>query len=144
MARSFDCGVRYPCLRNRGLCVEPTLSPHETQATRNPSDGGPSPENGPQRHRRRKKKERKEDGRIHVKVIIICKQQKGVSELAAAGIWIIRLQCKALDLPRGWHLQGGSERKKRKCDSSSVGMRSGCLSCKLLSLFLFQQLGFLL
>jgi hypothetical protein len=52
-----------------------------------------------------KKKERKErkkyDGRIHVKFIIICKQQKGVSELAAAGILIIRLQCEALDLTRG-------------------------------------------
>jgi len=36
--------------------------------------------------KKEKKKERKDDGRIHVKVIIICKQQKGVSELAAAGI----------------------------------------------------------
>jgi hypothetical protein len=34
----------------------------------------------------KRKKERKDDGRIHVKVIIIFKQEQGVSELAAAGI----------------------------------------------------------
>jgi hypothetical protein len=73
--------------------VELTFSPHEAQASRNPSDGKPSPEKGPKQHRRSKKKrkkerkkERRDDGRIHVKVIIICKQHKGVSELAAAGI----------------------------------------------------------
>jgi len=45
-----------------------------------------SPE--PQLLKKKKKKERrgKDDWRIQVKVIIICKQHKGVSELAAAGI----------------------------------------------------------
>lgn len=94
--------------------------------------------------KKEKKEREKDDGRIHVKVKIICKQHKGVSELAAAGIWIIRLQCEALELTRGWHLQGGSDRKKGKCDTSSVWMCTGCLSFKLLSLFLFQQLGFLM
>jgi hypothetical protein len=33
-----------------------------------------------------KKETKKDEGRIHVEVVIICKQHKGVPELAAAGI----------------------------------------------------------
>jgi len=54
--------------------------------SRNPSNGKPLPENGPKRRRKRKKEREKDDGRIHVNVVIICKQHKGVSEMAAAGI----------------------------------------------------------
>jgi hypothetical protein len=34
----------------------------------------------------KKKETKKDEGRIHVEVVIICKQHKGVPELAAAGI----------------------------------------------------------